>query len=251
MRRLHEGKCFLLPNVWTAGGAVHCEKIGYDAIGTTSAGVAMERGVADGQAGREHTLRVLGEIVRAVALPVSVDLENGFEDSAEGAASTIFEACLAGAAGGSLEDATNCPHDPIYPFELAVDRIRAAAAAIRKSGRDFILTARAENFLHGRHDLEDTIARLRAFEAAGADVLFAPGLPDLESIRAVRAAVSKPLNVLMSDQPAAPRFADLAAAGVNRVSIGSRLARAAESAMVREAARLHAEQSATRGQIGG
>lgn len=244
LRRLHEGRCFLLPNVWSVGGAVHCEKIGYGAIGTTSAGIAMDSAVTDGQAGRDRTLSVLGHIVRAVALPVSADLENGFADTAEGAASTIFEASLTGAAGGSLEDATNRPDDPIYPFDVAVDRVRAAVAAISRSGRDFVLTARAENFLHGRMDLADTIARLRAFEEAGADVLFAPGLPDLESIRAVRSAVSRPINVLMSDRPAAPRFCDLAAAGVNRVSIGSRLARASENAVVTEATRLYAEQCA-------
>ena len=230
LRELHLQRPFLLPNAWTIGSALRLERLGFAAVGTTSAGLALDAGVADGEAGRARTLAVAGAIAGALAIPVSADLENGFDDRAEGCAATVLDAMARGVAGGSIEDATGKADDPIYPLDHAVDRIRAVAQAIRASGGDFVLTARSENFLHGRPDLQDTIARLKAFEEAGADVLFAPGLPDLTAIRAVRAAVSRPLNVLLGSDGIGLTAAALAGAGAARISLGSALARAADRA---------------------
>lgn len=232
LRALHQGRTFILPNAWSVGSAVRLAGLGFSAIGTTSAGVALDVGLEDGQAGRDHSLAVTAAIARAVDLPVSADLENGFDDSAEGCATTVLDAIGLGVAGGSIEDATGRAADPIYPIEHAVARIRATVAAIHAAGNDFVLTARAENFLHGRADLADTIARLRAFEEAGADVLFAPGLPDLEAVRAVRAAINRPLNVLLGSDGAGLTVRDLETAGVARVSLGSALARTADRAFL-------------------
>jgi len=232
LRALHGGRSFILANAWSVGSAVRLAGLGVAAIGTTSAGVALSLGLEDGQAGRERSLAVAAAIAQAVHPPVSADLENGFDDSAEGCAATVVEAIRLGVAGGSIEDATGRPADPIYPLEHAAARIRATVAAIRATDGDFVLTARAENFLHGRADLAGTIARLQAYEDAGADVLFAPGLPDLDAIRAVRAATRKPLNVLLGSDRAGLSVRDLEAAGVARISLGSALARAADRALV-------------------
>lgn len=232
LRALHRGHPFILPNAWSVGSAVRLAKLRFTAIGTTSAGVALDMGLEDGQAGRDRSLHVAGAIARAVELPVSADLENGFGDSAEECAETVLDAIDLGVAGGSIEDATGHPTAPIYPIEHAVARIRTTVAAIQATGGDFVITARAENFLHGRADLADTIARLKAFEDAGADVLFAPGLPDLEAVRAVRAVTRRPLNVLLGSDTAGITVRDLEAAGVARVSLGSALARAADRAFL-------------------
>lgn len=230
-RALHAGpEAFLLGNAWSMGSARQMEAMGYAAIGTSSAALAAGLGLEDLQVGRERALAHAAELAAATPLPLSADLEDGFGPRPEDCAETIRRAVAAGLAGGSIEDCTGNPADPIHGFEAAVARVAAAAAAVRESGTGFVLTARVENFAWGRHDLADTIARLRAFEAAGAEVLFAPNLPDLGAIRAVCAAVTRPVNVLMG--PGAPPWtlAELQAAGVRRVSLGHALARMAEDA---------------------
>ncbi|WP_342643761.1 isocitrate lyase/PEP mutase family protein [Rhodoligotrophos ferricapiens] len=235
-RALHEERrAFVMANAWTIGSARHLTKLGFEALGTTSAGLAMDLGVNDGEVGRDHSLAVARAIVEATDLPVSADLENGFGDSPATCAETIRLAIDAGLAGASIEDFSGRPDDPIYPLDFAVERVRAAVAAIRSSGRDFVLTARAENFLHGRADLADTITRLKAYEAAGADVLFAPGLPSYRAICDVCSALDKPLNVLMGFGAPALSIDDLARLGIGRISLGSALARTAENAYVNAA----------------
>jgi 2-methylisocitrate lyase-like PEP mutase family enzyme len=230
-RALHETGCFVIPNPWDAGTARILTSLGFAALTTTSAGLAFALGRRDGAAGREETLANARAIVAATHLPVAADLENGFGHRPEDAAETIRLAAEAGLVGGSIEDASGEPEQPIYDLGQAVERVAAAVEAARALPFPFMLVGRAENFLHGRPDLEDTIRRLQAFEAAGADVLYAPGLPNLEAIRTVCAAVGRPVNVLAGG-PASPSVAELAAAGVRRVSVGSALSRAALGAMV-------------------
>jgi 2-methylisocitrate lyase-like PEP mutase family enzyme len=233
--RLHERPgVFLLPNPWDVGTARVLAGLGYEALATTSAGLAFTLGRRDGVRAvtRAEALAHARQIVAATPLPVSADLENGFGDDPETVAETIRLAAEAGLAGASVEDATGRTEEPIYPFAQAVDRVAAAVRAARSAAVPLVLTARAENFLHGRPDLDDTIRRLRAFERAGADVLYAPGLPDLVAIRAVCAAVGKPVNVLAGRSFTVP---ELVAAGARRVSLGSTLARAALGAFLRAA----------------
>lgn len=232
-RDLHrvEG-CFIIPNPWDAGTARMLEAIGFQALATTSAGMAFSLGLREGQATRDQVLAHCTDIVSATALPVSADLEHGFGHSPESAAQTIVAAAAVGLDGGSLEDHTGDPKNPIYEFEHAVERIAAAAQARETLSGDFVLTARCENFLWGRPDLDDTIRRLQAFEAAGADVLYAPGLRDLTMIGEVCAAVSTPVNVVMGMPGALFTVAELAQAGVKRISVGSALARLAYGAFV-------------------
>jgi 2-methylisocitrate lyase-like PEP mutase family enzyme len=238
-RRMHEERrAFIMANAWDAGSAGGLTALGFEALGTTSAGLALTMGVQDGQVGRENTLANAYQIARATHLPVSADLENCFADDPAGCAETIHYAIDIGLAGGSIEDATGNLDDPIYPFDLAVARVRSAAEEARGSGCGFVLTARAENFLLGRPDLDDTIARLRAFAEAGADVLFAPGLPDLRSIQAVCEAVGKPVNVLMGLNAPPIAVSDLAGIGVARISLGSALARTADAAMLHAASQI-------------
>jgi len=229
---------FVIPNPWDAGSARLLAALGFEALATTSAGFAFSRGRRDSAAalGRDDVLANARDIVVATALPVSADLENGFGHAPEACAATVRAAADLGLVGGSIEDATGDPADPIYPFEAAVARIRAAAQAV--ADRPFVLTARAENFLWGRPDLADVIARLRAFEAAGAEVLYAPGLPDLDAIRAVCAAVRRPVNVVTGLGAARWSVAELEAAGVKRVSVGGSLARAAWGGLLRAAREL-------------
>ena len=197
-RRLHEEPgAFIIPNPWDIGTARILAAMGFRALATTSAGMAFSLGVAEGQTGREAVLDHCRAIVAATPLPVSADLEKGFGDSPESAAETVRAAAGIGLAGCSLEDHTGRPDAPIYDLTLAVERIAAAAEAARALPDDFVLTARCENFLWGRPDLDDTIRRLQAFEQAGADVLYAPGLHDLGAIRTVCAALTKPVNVVM------------------------------------------------------
>ena len=232
-RALHQQEgAFIIPNPWDAGTARILAVLGFPALATTSAGMAFSLGVPEGRVAREATLAHCRAIVAATDLPVSADLEKGFGDSPESAAETIVAAAEIGLAGCSIEDHTADRDAPIYPFALAVERIHAAAEASRTLPDDFVLTARCENLLWGRNDLDDTIRRLQAFTAAGADVLYAPGLHDLASIRMVCTAVSKPVNVVMGMPGATFCLADLAEAGVKRVSIGSALARAAFGAFV-------------------
>ncbi len=226
---------FVIPNPWDAGSARLLTSLGFEALATSSAGYAFAKGKRDSSAtlSREELLANAAEIVAATHLPVSADLEAGFGMAPETCAETLRLACDVGLVGGSIEDASGDPTRPLYDFSLAVERIQAAAEAVRN--RSFLLTARAENYLCGRPDLDDTIRRLQAFSAAGADVLYAPGLPDLESIRMVCAAVDKPVNVVMG--LAGPTFsvAELTAVGVRRISVGGSFARAAFGALLRAA----------------
>nr|WP_200985103.1 isocitrate lyase/phosphoenolpyruvate mutase family protein [Rhizobium rhizogenes]QCL09171.1 phosphoenolpyruvate phosphomutase family protein [Rhizobium rhizogenes]QCL09807.1 phosphoenolpyruvate phosphomutase family protein [Rhizobium rhizogenes] len=236
-RLLHEGPTpFIIPNPWDAGTARILAAMGFPALATTSAGMAFSLGVADGGVSREDALEHCRRIVAATTLPVSADLENGFGDSPERVADTLREAAKTGLAGCSLEDYTSHPENPIYDFSLAEERIAAAVEAKKALPHDFILTARCENFLRGRPNVGDTIKRLQAFERAGADVLYAPGLHDLDVIREICQAISKPVNVVMGMPGVTFGLAELAEAGVKRVSVGSALARLAFGAFV-EAAR--------------
>jgi len=235
-KALHERKgIFVIPNPWNAGTAKILTALGFEALATTSAGYAFSAGREDSTASltRAGVLENAREIVDATPLPVSADLQDGFGPSPEFCAETIRLASAVGLAGGSIEDATGDPNAPIYDFQLAVERVAAAAEAAQT--HQFLLTARAENFLHDRPNLEDTIKRLHAFAEAGADVLYAPGLPNLKAIREVCTSISKPVNVLMGLQGATFSVEELAAAGVKRVSVGGSFARAALGAFVRAA----------------
>lgn len=234
-RDLHAGPAaFVLPNPWDAGTARILAGLGFGALGTTSAGVAFGLGRRDGsnQIRRSEALDNARAIVAATDLPVSADLEGCYADTAAELAETIRLAAEAGLVGGSIEDATGRADAPIRPIGDAVERVAAVVAAARNLPFPFTVTARAENFLYGIADLDDTIGRLRAFEAAGADVLYAPVLPDLDAVRAVCAAVTRPVNVLAGP---AVTVAELRACGVRRISLGSGLARAALGAMIRAA----------------
>lgn len=232
-RALHERRgAFIIPNPWDIGSARILAAMGFEALATTSAGLAFSLGVAEGRVGKEGTLAHCRAIVAATPLPVSADLERGFGDSPESSAQTVRAAFETGLAGCSLEDHTGRPEDPIYDFTLAVERIAAAVEARRALPHDFVLTARVENFLWGRPNLDDTIRRLQAFEQAGADVLYAPGLHDIETIRTVCSAVTRPVNIVMGMPGATFTLTELADAGARRISVGSALARLAYGAFV-------------------
>ncbi|MGO6679768.1 isocitrate lyase/PEP mutase family protein [Rhizobium leguminosarum] len=236
LKALHQGdSAFVIPNPWDAGSARLLASLGFEALATTSAGYAFSKGKLDSFAslGRDEVLENAAEIVGAADLPVSADLEDGFGTSPETCAETIRLAYEIGLVGGSIEDATGNPAAPIYELSQAVERIHAAAEAAR--GLPFLLTARAENYLWERPDLDDTIERLQAFSAAGADVLYAPGLPDIETIRTVCAAVDKPVNVVMGLKGRKYSVAELSSVGVRRVSVGGSFARAALGALMRAA----------------
>jgi 2-methylisocitrate lyase-like PEP mutase family enzyme len=228
---------FVIPNPWDAGTARILTRLGYEALTTTSAGLAFVLGRRDGDGSvtRDDALANAKAIVDATDLPVAADLENGYGDAPEDAAETIRLAASVGLVGASIEDATGDPHDPIYELARAAERVTAAAEAAHALPFPFMFVARAENFLHGKPDLNDTIRRLQAFEAAGADVLYAPGLTKAEHIRAVCSSVKKPVNVIMGLKGAAFSVSDLAALGVKRISVGSALSRAALGAFVRAA----------------
>ena len=236
-RALHaQPGAFVIPNPWDAGSAKILERAGFRALATTSAGFAWSVGRPDGGVSRDEALAHARAIVGASALPVSADLENGFGDAPADCAETVRGAAAAGLVGCSIEDASRSADQPIYPFEAAVARVQAAVAAARALPFPFLLTARAENFLHGLPDLEDTLRRLRAFAEAGADVLYAPGLPTREQISAVvKAAAPKPVNVLVNPALGAITASELGALGVRRISLGGLLARAAYSAHLRAA----------------
>jgi 2-methylisocitrate lyase-like PEP mutase family enzyme len=229
---------FVIPNPWDAGTARILASLGFEALTTTSAGLAFALGRRDGVGAvtRDQALANAKLIADATDLPVAADLENGYGDSPHAAAETIrLAAEVAGLVGGSIEDATGDPQRPIYEFHHAVERVAAAAEAAHALPFPFVLVARAENFLHGRPDLDDTIRRLQAFEVAGADALYAPGLTRAEDIRAVCSALKKPVNVLMGSKGMTFTVADLAALGVRRISVGAALNRAALGAFVRAA----------------
>ncbi len=231
-RALHARKgAFIIPNPWDAGTAKLLAAMGFEALATTSLGVANMLGRSN--VSREMILQNAREIVAATELPVSVDLENCGADLPGLAAEAIRLACDAGAVGGSIEDSTGKPDSPIYDFSLAVERVQAAVEIARSLPIPFTLTARAENFLHGRTDLDDTIRRLQAFEAAGADVLYAPGLYDLATIKTVVSALKKPFNLVMGFADPTLTVEQLSAAGVKRISVGGALSRVALAAFLK------------------
>jgi 2-methylisocitrate lyase-like PEP mutase family enzyme len=234
-RDLHAGPgAFVIPNPWDAGSARILSGLGFRALATTSAGIAYGLGLPDGanRVGRDEALDNARAIVAATPLPVSADLESGYCEDPAGIAETIRLAAEAGLVGGSIEDATGWPQAPIRPLAEAVERVTVAVRAARALPFPFLVTARAENFLYGVRDLDDTITRLQAFEAAGADVLYAPFLPGLDAIATVCAAVTRPVNVVVT---AALTVDGLAAAGVRRISLGSGLARSALGQLIRDA----------------
>jgi 2-methylisocitrate lyase-like PEP mutase family enzyme len=242
-KALHERPgIFVIPNPWDAGSARMLAGLGFEALATTSAGLALSLGKPDGEGAvtRYEALENARSIVDATALPVSADLENGYGDNAGICAETILLAAAAGLVGGSIEDATGRPDDPIYSFELSVERVKAAVNAARSLNFPFTLTARAENLIHGRPDLKDTIRRLQAFADAGADTLFAPGLTSRREIEAVvKALAPRPVNVVLSAGIASLSLNELAALGVKRLSIGSAFARLAYGAFLRGANEIH------------
>ncbi|HET7151712.1 MAG TPA: isocitrate lyase/phosphoenolpyruvate mutase family protein [Candidatus Acidoferrum sp.] len=235
-RALHERPgAFIIPNPWNAGTTKLLAHLGFEALATTSMGYAFSTGRPDGAIGRDETLAHAATLVAATDLPVSADLENGFGDEPAAAAETIRLAARAGLVGGSIEDATGRPEQPIYELQHAVERVRAAVEASRSLPFTFTLTARAENYLHGRPDLKDTIRRLQAYQEAGADVLYAPGLATKDDIATVVRSVDRPVNVVMGLRGVQLSLADLAAIGVKRISVGSALARTALGAFLRGA----------------
>jgi 2-methylisocitrate lyase-like PEP mutase family enzyme len=239
-RSLHEGPdIFVMPNPWDIGSARILEHFGFEALATTSMGFAFSQGKLDTTINRDAMLAHVATIASATPLPVNADLENGYGDSPETVAETIRLAAAAGVVGGSIEDATGRLDDPIYERQFAVERVRAAVEAARSLPFTFTLTARAENFLHGRIDLKDTIERLQAFEEAGADVLYAPGLRTKEDIATVVRSVSRPVNVLMGLQGVVLTLEELSQLGARRISVGSALYRTAMGAFLRAANEMH------------
>ncbi len=239
-RQLHQSGCFTLPNPWDVGSALLLQSLGFKALATSSAGFAWSRGCADGALTREQVLAHLRELVEATALPINADFENGFGRDAASVADSVRLAVETGVAGLSIEDTTGDPSNPIFDVDTAVERLRAARAAIDRAGGETLLVGRADNFFAGRPDLPDTIARLKAYAAAGADCLYAPGIRTREEITAVVAAVApKPVNVLIG-WPTDLTQKSLAALGVRRVSVGGALARCAWGGLL-EAARSLAE----------
>ncbi len=231
-KALHErAGCFMLPNPWDPGSARILEALGYEALATTSAGYAFSIGRLDGEVGLDAMLAHCRELCAATSLPVSADLENGYADEPRAAAQALVRGAEAGLVGGSIEDYSGDDAKPIYPFSLAVERVQAAVEAVRKLPFPFTFAARAENLIRGVMDLDDTIRRLQAFEAAGADVLYAPGLKTLDEVRRVTSALKKPVNVNMTGLHHAS-LAQLAEAGTKRVSTGGALARAAIGALL-------------------
>jgi 2-methylisocitrate lyase-like PEP mutase family enzyme len=236
LRKLHAGPgAFVIANAWDAGSAKVLEGLGFEALATSSGACANALGRVDGHVTREEALSHARAIVEATSLPVSADLERGFGDRPEDAALTIRLAGEIGLAGGSIEDASGDKAKPIYDIGQAAERVAAAVQAARALPFAFALTARAENFLHGRPDLDDTIKRLQAFEKAGADVLFAPFLPDLEAVRTVCASVSQPVNFMAGIRGKSFSVAELESAGVRRVSLATSLYRAAMTGLLQAA----------------
>jgi 2-methylisocitrate lyase-like PEP mutase family enzyme len=235
-RALHErDRAFIIPNPWDIGSARILAHLGFEALATTSMGYAFSIGRRDGMVQRDEVLAHATEIVSATPLPVSADLENGFGDEPAAAAETIRLAAATGLVGGSIEDFSGRADNPIYELEYPVERVRAAVEVARALPFTFTLTARAENFLHGRPGIKNTIRRLQAFQEAGADVLYAPGLTTRDDIAAVVGSVDRPVNVVMGLRGVQLNLAELSAIGVKRISVGSALARTALGAFLRAA----------------
>jgi 2-methylisocitrate lyase-like PEP mutase family enzyme len=232
--KLHEAGCFVMPNPWNVGTARYFQGLGFKALATTSSGFAHAQGCADGAVPRDPMLQHLREIVEATDLPVNADFEGGYADTPEGVAESIRLGVETGVAGLSIEDSTGDPAKPLYDFDLAVARVRAARAAIDKAGSKVVFTARTEGFICGRPDLDETIRRLKAFAELGADCLYPPGIKTREQITAVVKAVApKPVNLLVSTS--ALTVAEIAAMGVRRISVGGTLARVAWTAVTQSA----------------
>jgi 2-methylisocitrate lyase-like PEP mutase family enzyme len=234
-RKLHAQGCFVIPNPWDVGSARYLQGLGFKALASTSAGFAFTQGLADGAVPRAMMLAHFREIAAVTDVPLNADFEGGFADAPEGVAESVKLCVETGVAGLSIEDSTSDPAVPLYDFELALARVRAARAAIDAAGGDVMFTARSEGFIRGRPDLEETMRRLKAFAAAGADCLYAPGIKTRDEIAAVVKAVApKPVNFLMS---AATELTvnDLAGLGVRRISLGGTLARVAWTAVIRVA----------------
>jgi 2-methylisocitrate lyase-like PEP mutase family enzyme len=237
-KALHEREgAFIIPNPWDVGSARLLAALGFESLATTSSGFANSLGRLDGQVTRDEVIEHCRKVSAATALPVSADLENCFAHEPAKVVETILLGAQAGLVGGSIEDYSRDPSRPIYDFGLAVERVHAASEAARSLDFPFTLTARAENLLHGKNDMDDTIRRLQAFEAAGADVLYAPGLKSLDEVRLVTGALSKPVNVLAPLVKGAT-VAQLADAGAKRLSTGGALARAAITALLRAGAEM-------------
>jgi 2-methylisocitrate lyase-like PEP mutase family enzyme len=233
-RDLHQrDRAFIIPNPWDVGTARLLAHLGFEALATTSAGYAFSAGQRDNTIDREEMMAHISAIASATDLPISADLENGFGDAPEIVAQTIWLAAAAGAVGGSIEDMSRQPGHPIYEHAYAVERVRAAAEVARAFPFPFTLTARTENYLVGLPDLKDTIARLQAYQKAGADVLYAPGLTTKDDIAAVVSSLDRPVNVVMGLQGVQLSLAELAVIGVKRISVGSALSRAALGAFLR------------------
>ncbi len=234
-RGLHASGCFVIPNPWNVGTARYFQHLGFKALATTSSGFAHAQGFADGEVPRDVMLDHLREIVRVTDVPVNADFEGGYAQAPEGVAESVRLCIDTGVAGLSIEDSTGNAEQPLYDFDLALARVRAARAAIDKAGGEVIFTARSEGFICGRPDLDETIRRLKAFSAAGADCLYPPGIKTREQIVAVVQAVApKPVNLLMSGALGVT-VADIAAMGVRRISVGGALARVAMHATIRAA----------------
>jgi 2-methylisocitrate lyase-like PEP mutase family enzyme len=234
-RKLHAQGCFVIPNLWDVGSARYLQGLGFKALASTSAGFAFTQGLADGAVPRAMMLAHFREIAAVTDVPLNADFEGGFADAPEGVAESVKLCVETGVAGLSIEDSTSDPAVPLYDFELALARVRAARAAIDAAGGEVMFTARSEGFIRGRPDLEETMRRLKAFAAAGADCLYAPGIKTRDEIAAVVKAVApKPVNFLMS---AATELTvnDLAGLGVRRISLGGTLARVAWTAVIRVA----------------
>jgi 2-methylisocitrate lyase-like PEP mutase family enzyme len=240
-RKLHESGCFVIPNPWNAGSARYLEGLGFKALASTSSGYAHAQGHADGDLSIDAVLTHFREIAEAATAPVNGDFENGFAHDPDGVAANVTRCIATGVAGLSIEDFTGDEANPLYDFDLALARVKAARAAIDKAGGDVVFTARTEGFIHNRPDLDEAIRRLKAFADAGADCLYAPGIKTREQIQAVvRAAAPKPVNFLNSG-PFGFTVADLAAMGVRRISVGGTLARVAMDAFIRSARQIASE----------
>lgn len=240
-RELHATGCFVIPNPWNPGSARYLQGLGFKALATTSSGYAHSQALSDGDVTRDLVLEHCREIAEAADVPVNADFEGGYADDPAGVAESVTLCVQTGVAGLSIEDFTGREDDPLYDFDLAVKRVRAAREAIDKAGDDVVFTARTEGFIHGRPDLDETVRRLKAFADAGADCLYAPGIRTREQIETVVKAVApKPVNLLMS-WASGMTVADIAAMGVRRISVGGTLARVAMHAFLK-AAREIAEQ---------
>jgi 2-methylisocitrate lyase-like PEP mutase family enzyme len=242
-RKLHESGCFVIPNPWDVGSARYLQGLGFKALATTSAGFAFSKGFSDGQFSRDLALAHCRELAEATDVPLNVDYEGGYADDPDGVAESVRLCVETGIAGLSIEDSTNDPNKPLYDFDLALARVKAARGAIGKAGGDVVFTARTEGFIRGRPDLDETLRRLKAFAAAGADCLYAPGIKTREEIAAV-VAIGKPVNFLTVTTNYS--VSDLAAMGVRRISTGGSLARTAWTGFVRTAREI-AEQGTFKG----